>query len=848
MVFLTLLLVAGFAALVELDLLAPPRSEPVDPADLVVANSRARRWTDERLGRLELMARSLADTRPVRELVARPRDADADGADLLRADVRTVLASPRRGVGEGLGAVLDRDGTVVVASLDGRPAAADVLSGLEAPTAAWVGLRRLRDTLYAVAVEPVVGDRFEDAGWVVAGLPLGAADADARPAGGEAVWLARGSDGELSGDGAILESAVLDSTVLDSTMEPAATRRLLAMVADGVGDWDGAGDLDVEGLDWDGNPHRAFYAPLETAPRTALLLLGPDGAETARVFPHWLLLGVPAALALLLAAVLATWVGAGARRPARALASRLEALREHPQDLAPVADSLRRQRGFLKPVAQTWARWLEDLESRRRVRRRLARLEAPVSASPAGGEDAEPRERTLAVFELRHHARRSDRPVERFDRDVERVREAVRGRGGRLETALGHRLLVTFSDGSADRRRLAALGAVAEALRRLALPEPGVVADETAEPPVVAITDGAVTRTGSRRLGSADRRRFPVVVGLPVQELESLAREGAPGQVVLSARLARAVAEPFAAAGVALEPQSGLLSPRPVYVLERDDLATVALRSEGPRVLPPPEAGDLLGERFEIRRVVGRGPLGTVYEVRDRQADRTVALKLLDVTPEPTADAPAWDGLDSPLRGLPSVAHDSLARVYEYGRLEGPQRFRYLTRRLTPGICWRFLDGLAGPERWDLTRQLAVALAALHEQDLFHGRLHGGNVFVEPGGRLVLTDFGLAPWAPPARDPGSVDDDPRGRCLAPEQEDGSPGDARSDVYAWGLLVTDLYESAGADSDEDTAGLPEALRRVRDRALAPDPAERPLDGGELAEAVLELRRADAAPPW
>ena len=108
---------------------------------------------------------------------------------------------------------------------------------------------------------------------------------------------------------------------------------------------------------------------------------------------------------------------------------------------------------------------------------------------------------------------------------------------------------------------------------------------------------------------------------------------------------------------------------------------------------------------------------------------------------------------------------------------------------------------------------------------------------------MTVTDFGCAPLAPAGLDTAKHDPEGVSACyLAPEQEHGDPGDARSDVYLWGLLLHDLLAGrvpTAARPRTDLPDLPEPLAALLGRCLSPEPERRPADGGELLAALGEL---------
>jgi eukaryotic-like serine/threonine-protein kinase len=205
-------------------------------------------------------------------------------------------------------------------------------------------------------------------------------------------------------------------------------------------------------------------------------------------------------------------------------------------------------------------------------------------------------------------------------------------------------------------------------------------------------------------------------------------------------------------------------------------------------------AGQSLARRFDLRRRIGTGGMGEVFEAYDREHNEVVALKTLA-----HADGATVARFKREFRALQSIAHPHLVSLRELVR-NGDQWF--FTMELIDGghfiehVCVGRARTGGGP-RCDEARlrgalaQLVDALRTLHDAGLIHRDVKSSNVMVSRDDRVVLLDFGLVTDADPARQ--STQGRPIGTVdyMAPEQAVGRPVSPATDWYAVGVL---LYEA------------------------------------------------------
>ena len=165
--------------------------------------------------------------------------------------------------------------------------------------------------------------------------------------------------------------------------------------------------------------------------------------------------------------------------------------------------------------------------------------------------------------------------------------------------------------------------------------------------------------------------------------------------------------------------------------------------------------GDLIAGRYLVLRLLGRGGMGEVYEVHDRELDQTLALKTLRSDVENEAEARRL--FDSEIRTSRIVTHRHVARAFDAGfHDDGRRKLPYMTMELLLGerLDERIegLGRLPEDQALNIAREIASALASAHAAGVIHGDLKCGNVVLEPcetgrGERAVLTDLGLGSMA-----------------------------------------------------------------------------------------------------
>jgi serine/threonine-protein kinase len=259
---------------------------------------------------------------------------------------------------------------------------------------------------------------------------------------------------------------------------------------------------------------------------------------------------------------------------------------------------------------------------------------------------------------------------------------------------------------------------------------------------------------------------------------------------------------------------------------------------------------------YRIEERLGAGGMGEVYRAYDRRLDRSVAVKL--IRPEAAENATARERLRREARAAASLSHPHLVQVFdiiECGESEAIVmelvEGEPLSRRLSRGPV-----DVAAVLR--LGREVAEGLAAAHARGILHRDLKAENVMVTTEGHVKILDFGLARNG---GEPGLTQTDVvvgTYRCMSPEQAQGLALDARSDLFALGVLLYEMLAGrspfAGPTALETLTRIcthqqppvrevrpevPEPLSSLVDHLLQKDPMLRPQSAGQIAAELAEI---------
>jgi serine/threonine-protein kinase len=268
--------------------------------------------------------------------------------------------------------------------------------------------------------------------------------------------------------------------------------------------------------------------------------------------------------------------------------------------------------------------------------------------------------------------------------------------------------------------------------------------------------------------------------------------------------------------------------------------------SSGGRLAP----GSIIAGRYRLVALLGRGGMGEVYRAEDLTLDQPVALKFL---PEGVAADPQHLAqFHNELRVARQVSHKNVCRLYDLGEADGR---RFLTMEYVDGedlaALLRRIGRFPEDRAVAIARQLCAGVAAAHDRGVVHRDLKPANVMIDGNGDVRVTDFGIATAAADA-DGGLVGTP---QYMAPEQLTGSAASIRTDLYALGLVLFEiftgrrayeartlqdlktLHESGATPTPSSIVrDLDPAIERVILRCLERDPAKRPASALAVAVAL------------
>ena len=403
-----------------------------------------------------------------------------------------------------------------------------------------------------------------------------------------------------------------------------------------------------------------------------------------------------------------------------------------------------------------------------------------------------------------------------------------------------------------------------------ALGELKVLLDQRSDPPALALASGEIV-SSALNLGPT---RSPVITGRPIFHCERLLAEAGPHRLLISPTAHKQLLPVLKRSGGGAGIVEGLRSQKRFYQLDpwpqNDEAAkTLPVQSEAYGAPDRPMAvrpGSVLGDRYEILEPLGSGAMGMVFKARDRKLDDVIALKML--SPAVLADPDNLERMKTEIRIARKITHPNVLRTHDLWEQDGQ-----------PMIAMEYVRGIALSQLLERSGRLKLAaglrvcsqvlkgLAAAHQAGVLHRDIKPANIILDQSGNARLMDFGISHPIRTGSNTGS--EGPAkivgtANYMAPEIVTGGEVDERSDLYAMGVMMFEIFTGSlpyrgdtamevctahvkqpPPSPSESWEEIPHALERIILTCMDKHPARRYASAEVLLNQLVQIRRQSAA---
>lgn len=247
-----------------------------------------------------------------------------------------------------------------------------------------------------------------------------------------------------------------------------------------------------------------------------------------------------------------------------------------------------------------------------------------------------------------------------------------------------------------------------------------------------------------------------------------------------------------------------------------------------------------LGQRYDVLGEAGHGSMGSVYKARDRETGEVVALKLLK--PEIASDQKMVERFKNELLYARKITHKNVCRVYDFNRAGSVAytSMEYVEGESLRSVLNRF-GGLPQRKAIHVALQICSGLKEAHAQGIIHRDLKPENIMMDTQGNVKIMDFGIARSMEAGTNlTGSMLGTPA--YMSPEQVSGKSVDARTDIYALGLILYEMF--TGSQAFRADTAMAVALKQIQETPLPPHEVE-PSVPVPIERAILKCIEKDPA---
>ncbi len=773
-------------------------------------------------------------------------------AAVVEMDAATTLDSAQtmiQQVGSDFMIVTDVDGRVVartdIPALSGVDLSGTPLVGKAIEGESFGGVWREENRLYhAVSVPFGVGD--EILGAVVTGYEI---------------------DDELARDiKRFAECEVVFFAKTEAGYQEAGTT--LAESTTALRDWLSTASMPAESEDvrlpLQGETFQAIFAPLATAPTENGEPVGLFAALRSRdrelaAFRSFqrsvLLVGL---LGVAVAVGASHFLASGIARPLRKLVTITDRIREGDYSSDVDAPS----GGEFGSLASAFRSLLGELREKQVMEKFLSRSAAEMiqKTDPGAAGTGERRPVTVLFSDLKSHTafkEGSEDPKEvlrRVNHSLSLQAELVERYGGRVDKFVGDRMMAIFK--GEDKVWPAIRCAIS--IQHLVDSD----GDKSALVPGIGVSTGDAVFGA---VGSSNRLDYSLL-GRAVHVAGRLADEALAGDVLLSHEAYSKVQDRASAEALPPLKLQGIDEAVPIYSLSTGTIRQQQIASARTASGTPPtsaatlvegvsekaaltlsslEPGAVLARRYEIRRVLGSGGMGMVFQAHDRDLDEPVALKIL--RPEiASMDPQILERFKTEIRVARRIAHRNVVRTYDFGDADG---IKFISMELIRGMTLKQLFRSKGAlplgVGLQIAKQAAAGLVAAHDMGVVHRDVKPHNIMLTPQSDVKIMDFGIVRDTTKSEgsgmtQTGTIMGTPD--YMSPEQAMGKGDlDHRSDVYSFGVVLYEMFTGALPFRGESPIAI--AMKHIQEEPEAPR-AVNPKVPPEL-ESII--KRAMRKPP-